>query len=118
MGFYNRTGTAVVEYIVMLMLLVAGMAAMQPFIARAFNGSWKKSGDSFGYGRQYEAGKSMECAYSQISPTFGVWYDNNCYQHTVTVCAPGDQGCENTKKQECIESYCCENNTLPNTNCG
>lgn len=124
MRIKDANASSVIEYIVMILLVVGGMAVMQPFIARALNGTWKKSGETFGYGRQYQAGKTAECAYSQISADYGVWYDNNCYQQAAAAtCVTGDQVCENTQKINCsypsnpFVSYCCENNTAPNTNC-
>lgn len=113
----NQRATAMIEYVFMAALLIGGLAVMQPFIQRAFTGSWKKSGDTFGYGRQFQATKTAECAYSQINATFGVWYDNTCYEQLITTCAPQDHDCENTQKSLCTQPYCCEGNTLSNTNC-
>ena len=118
----NKKSAAVIEYVVLIMMVLGALYVMKPFISRAINGHWKMAGDSFGFSRQYQQGKTTECAYAQISADFGVWFDNNCYTQAVVNCKPGDIDCENQAKLNCgdmTKSYCCENNYEPlgHSNC-
>ena len=103
----NKQGASMIEYVILVTLIIAVLFVMQFYISRAFHGRWKSTGDSFGMGRQYQAGQAIDCTYAQINAGFGVWYDSDCYQRAATLqCAPGDIACENAQKQICAGAYC------------
>ena len=67
---------SILEYIMVLMVVIAALMLMQKYIVRAFAGRWQSTGDSFGYGRQYDPAKTKERAWSAREK---IWYDKPCY---------------------------------------
>lgn len=118
--FSTRKAISTVEYTFLILIVLGVLFAMWPYIKGAMTGKWKSSGESFGYGRRFDPTRSTECSYAQTTATFGMWFDNNCYQHAVTSCAPADIACENAAKASCKTQACCENNTEApgGSNCG
>jgi len=43
----------------LIVLIILVLLAMSGYFTRAFNGRWKQSADSFGYGLQYEPGQTV-----------------------------------------------------------
>lgn len=115
---HNR-GISVLEYTMLIIIILGVLFVMQFYIARAFHGRWKATGESFGFGRQYESGKTVDCVYSQLNVDFGAWYNNDCYRQAVSGCAPGDIPCEDNAKLSCKTGQCCEANDEPagHSNC-
>ena len=102
-------GLSTIEYMMMVIIVISALLWLQIYMQRAFQGHWKTAGDAFGLGRQYEASKVTDCAYAQINSSYGVWYDDTCYQYKVTVnCKPGDTACEDNQRIACVQAYCCE----------
>jgi hypothetical protein len=124
-------GASTLEYAILIIIILSVMMVMKESISRSMNGRWKSTGESFGFGRQYDVKKTTECAYAQISASYGVWYDAQCYQQAVMGsgsanpgCAAGDVACETRKMIACGEaskSYCCEGRSTTdnshNSNC-
>jgi len=53
-----KKGMSIVEYSLLIAVAVAAMFGAQVYIKRAVSGYWRQSGDTFGFGRQYEQGKT------------------------------------------------------------
>ena len=51
-------GQSIVEYAVLVAVVVAMLLSMAIYVKRALCGRWRQTGDVFGYGRQFEAGKT------------------------------------------------------------
>ena len=73
----NSKGQAVIEFTVLILFVVFALVIMQKYAARSLAGRWKTVGDSFGSGRQYSYGKTLQCDYD---PDFDVWYNVVCYE--------------------------------------
>lgn len=52
----RKKGVFAMEYAVLVVVAVAALIVMAPYLKRALGGKWRQGGDSFGYGRQYEPG--------------------------------------------------------------
>jgi Flp pilus assembly pilin Flp len=56
----KRQGFLAVEYAVLVIILVAALLSMSVYVKRSLCGSWRKAADTFGYGRQYQTGVTVE----------------------------------------------------------
>jgi len=105
---YDNRAASGMEYIALVIFLLAAMLVFQRYIYRGFAGGWKKAGDTFGHGRQFDprpfgvaglGGGSLECYYdyTHCQPGFGppctkahminAWIDKRCVE-TPTVARP------------------------------
>jgi hypothetical protein len=50
----KQKATSALEYIAIMILVMACILLFERYIARGFFGQWKKAGDIFGHGRQYD----------------------------------------------------------------
>ncbi|MFA5039188.1 MAG: hypothetical protein WC732_05870 [Candidatus Omnitrophota bacterium] len=50
----HRAGLGVVEYVVLIVAIIAAMLTIQTPLRRALCARWRDAADSFGVGRQYE----------------------------------------------------------------
>lgn len=71
-------GQSLVEYITLVVMVLAVFWVFQKYIARGFAGRWKAVGESLGQGRIYDPRKTTECIYDSQN-TF-VWYDQSCFE--------------------------------------
>ena len=53
-----RRGQAVLEYCMMVVILVAALMAARRFFKAVLMGRWQSTADMFGFGRQYEPGRT------------------------------------------------------------
>ena len=56
----KRKGALAIEYAVLVAGVVAALLGMQTYIKRAICGRWRAAADTFGHGRQYEPGVTVE----------------------------------------------------------
>jgi len=54
----KRKGTFSLEYALLLLIAAAALLAMGVYFKRVLYGKYRQSADVFGFGRQYEAGKT------------------------------------------------------------
>ena len=52
-------GSLFIEYVCLIAIVVGAVLAMSAYFKSAICGRWKQSADSFGYGLQYEPGKTQ-----------------------------------------------------------
>ena len=52
----NLKGFAAIEYIIMILVILAALIGMADFIRRSLSGKYRETGNAFGYGRQYQPG--------------------------------------------------------------
>lgn len=71
----NKKAFSVVEYIVLCVIIIGAFLIMRDYIQRGFFGLWGQAGQSFGFGRQYDSQKSIDCAFDD---QLNLWYDRNC----------------------------------------
>jgi len=85
MNMLNKKAFSLIEYAVLIVVIVGGLVVMRTYIQRGLLGTWGQSGQSFGFGRQYDSEKSIECSFDEQSNT---WYDHNCFESQM-----GNQKC-------------------------
>ena len=69
------------EFIALVMFLLATFIVFQKYIVRGFSGRWKGVGDALGQGRVYDPNSTIECAantFFQGVPA--VWYNQTCFE--------------------------------------
>ncbi len=86
--FRHKRAASIIEYTMLFVVVMATMVVMQKYVLRAVSGRWKTVGDSFGFGRQYDPKKTLECAYYTNG---NFWYEVPCAQSNN--CVFGDDAC-------------------------
>lgn len=115
---HNKKGAGVIEYVLLTVLLASGLYVMKDTISRAIFSRFKSSGDSFAFGRQYDAKRSTVCKTDLTNAGAEISYDEDCYTKLVMrnpeggggcpQCYPGDENCFNCEDR--IKSQCpCRN---------
>ncbi len=69
------------EFVALMMFLMAAFIVFQKYIVRGFTGRWKGIGDAIGQGRIFSPNRTIECA----ANTFfigvpEVWYNQTCFE--------------------------------------
>ncbi len=128
------SGASVVEYIVMIVIIFSALYVMKESISRGVFAKYKAAGDSFAFGRQYDAKRTTVCRQDILSyntdgtANLGPFYDEDCFHARVMrppvplangrwdtanggcpQCNPGDTGCfqcEDSIKAACHNDYC------------
>lgn len=65
------------EYVMLIVMIMAAFLVFQKYIARGFAGRWKSVGESLGQGRIYDPTRTTECIYDFQATN--LWYDQNCF---------------------------------------
>lgn len=97
----RRRAFAMLEYVMLIIILLAGLFVGRSYVQRAFQGQYRKAGESFGYLRQYDPGASLDCTYD------GIWYSQACFNNKILQknCTHPETGtyddCAWTVKVEC-----------------
>ena len=68
---------SLIEYITLIVMILAAFLVFQKYIARGFAGRWKAVGESLGQGRIYDPRLTRECIFD-FEHT-GLWYDKACF---------------------------------------
>ncbi len=71
---------AMLEYVLLMIVIITALAAFSSYIQRGMQGQYRKSGETFGYGRQYSAYASLECAFDDKA---NVWYSVACFNNQI-----------------------------------
>ena len=74
-------------------IVLAIAIVFQPYIVRGLSGQWKKVGDSFGHGRQYDPGEfdsdgfrgTRTCIYSELITS---WVKEDCFEENCDCSLP------------------------------
>ncbi len=72
----GKKAASTLEYIMLLTMIMTAIYVSQKFIVRGFAGRWKQSADSFGFGKQYDPKKTIECQWSDVANR---WYEKLCF---------------------------------------
>jgi hypothetical protein len=72
-----RRGFAVLEYVMLVLILAAGLYTFRSYIQRGFQGQYRRTGESFGFTRQYNPGASRECIIDTVT------YEKGCFENQV-----------------------------------
>ncbi|MFC1631571.1 hypothetical protein ACFL1I_07845 [Candidatus Omnitrophota bacterium] len=49
----NKKGSSILEYVALIVLLIAAFLLMEKYVKRSLCDRWRSAGDIFGGGRQY-----------------------------------------------------------------
>jgi hypothetical protein len=92
----NKRGASVIEYIVLIVLILSALYVMKDMMSRGIFSKYKQTGESFGFGRQYDAKRTMVCKEDPLScgakyilgrrainANSRILYDEDCYQGKV-----------------------------------
>lgn len=52
--YLNKNAVSHMEYIALIIFILAAFLVFRDYIYRGFMGQWRKAGDAFGHGRQYD----------------------------------------------------------------
>ncbi len=66
---------ATLEYVMLIIIIMAGLITFQVYIKRGMQGQYRKTGEGFGLLRQYNTGATKDCAYD---PNIRIWYSQAC----------------------------------------
>ena len=102
----NNRAISVTEYLFFITLILLVIFSFQRYLSNGLNGMWKRTGDSYGLGRQYDPNTTIECAYDM---TLNLWYDVACLESFR--CGAGDGGCKEKvlkKLKQCRNADCDE----------
>ncbi len=90
---------SVIEYSIFIILIITALYVSKDFISRAIMGHWQAAGDTFAFGRQYDATHTMECSYDGES---NKWYEQGCFDQRRAARPVCDIACE----REIIVNQC------------
>ena len=77
----TKQGQSTMEFMVILVVIIAALLVFRKYIVRGFSGRWKGVGDSLGQGRIYDQNKTVECAAQTFFTGNPVrWYDQICFE--------------------------------------
>jgi len=103
----DKKAFSIIEYTILIVIIIGAFLVLRDYVQRGINGMWAGAGQGFGYGRQYDPQKTIECAYDMPS---GKWYDRNCFEQAVgslsPPCASGDTNCEAPAISGCVVGSC------------
>lgn len=92
-----KKGASTLEYMALIVFVLGAFLVFDKYIIRGFWGQWKKAGDAFGQGKEYdprpfgsdgEGGGTLDCMfiYATEDPydTNGEWVKRGCYEKCIT----------------------------------
>ncbi len=100
-GSQRKRAFAMLEYVMLVIILAAGLFTFRAYIQRSVQGQYRKAGESFGFARQYNPGASRECAFEGTTNT---WYSQECFNNKVnckTQTAETYDACVDAAKAAC-----------------
>ncbi len=106
--FLYRRAASALEYMLLLSFIMATFVVFRIYILRALSGKWKTSGDTFGFGRQYdprpfgkagEKGGTLECYFE---PRINAWVDRFRVDHFCDCTLPREDAGYAVKCTDCL----------------
>ena len=98
----RRRAFATLEYVMLIIILAAGLYTFRNYIQRGFQGQYRRAGESFGFLRQYNPSASRDCASNN-----GTWYEQGCFNNQLLVLGCGRKaqadydGCLQSARSAC-----------------
>jgi hypothetical protein len=112
-----RTGIALMEYVFLILIFLMGMYVFAVYIRNGYQGQIRKSGETFGFLRQYDPKTTHDCVYeaeirwSDGKTTADVFYSRACWENWIVqhrcIEKADSAGCMNLGKVCCMETYAC-----------
>ena len=106
----KKYGQSTLEFVALVMFILATFIVFQKYIVRGFSGRWKSVGDTFGQGSIFDPNSTIECAantFFQDVPA--VWYNQTCFEENcepACLLATKDEGDCSTCLATCRSVYC------------
>jgi hypothetical protein len=99
-GLKRKKAFAVLEYVVLIIIVLALVFGFRSYIQRGLQGQYRKVSETFGFLRQYNPEATIECAYDD---QLNVWYAQACYNNKVLPCKSSAdyRSCVNGVKTGC-----------------
>ena len=72
-----RKGSSIVEYSVLIIIILSALYMMKDSIGRGIFSKYKQTGESFGFGRQYDAKRTVVCKTDDLTDGYIVATDSN-----------------------------------------
>jgi hypothetical protein len=110
MKLLNKKAVSILEYVVLFIIIISAFLIMKNYIQRGIYGKWAQAGQSYAFGRQYDAQKTIDCGFDPQSNT---WYDYNCFTYfATTLGCNGDPVCDESiiTGPSCTASSCSQLN--------
>ncbi|MCK5580882.1 MAG: hypothetical protein KAJ18_06375 [Candidatus Omnitrophica bacterium] len=114
-----KKGSSVVEFMALIVFLLSMAFVFQHYIVRGLSGQWRKVGDTFGHGKQYDprnfdvddggSGEgTLTCIFAEVVDR---WVMEDCYEDTCDCTLPEedpqyDARCPSCLMENCQSSYC------------
>jgi len=127
--FNHRHGVGTLEYVVVVLTLMAVFMTMAYVLPRVMAGRWKAAADTFGMGRQFDPSKTLECGYFEwpSAGSQGAWYNMECFKREydllyISSCArltavQNPLKCEQQIRRQaaakCLDRKCCDSQNDP-----
>lgn len=73
----ERHAFSILEYIMFVVLLIAALAAMWPYIQNAIQGRYRSAADSVSLRRQHDPTRTRACLWDPLEE---FWYSEVCYE--------------------------------------
>jgi len=108
--FKKKRAASIMEYLALLAMLISALFIFQHYVVRAMSGSWKKAGDAFGQGRQYDPRKFGVSG--ETDGTLRCYFDSTHCDPTAAAATP----CTVFNlwiSMECMETNGCDCTLLP-----
>lgn len=114
----GKKGSATIEYMTLIAFILGAFMIFQYYIVKGFGGQWKKSGDAYGFGKQYDPrlygfygdqGGTLECQFDsgRSAASRNVWYEIDCYNALCRTACQTDPFEEfSTACGDCIVAQC------------
>ena len=98
-----RQAFAVMEYVMLCIILAAALYSFRYYIQRGFQGQYRRSGETFAFGRQYNPTASRDCAFDPAANS--IWYETGCFNNEVIKrgCAGKAPGTAAGQYDDCIK---------------
>jgi len=82
---HNNRALSILEYVVLLTIIIAGLVAMGPYILNALNGYFVRAGEEMSYRRQHDPYLTRDCIWDPLLSVAGAqvgdWYSAKCFDH-------------------------------------
>jgi len=110
----RRKAQSIMEFLALISFILAVFFIFQKYISRGFVGRMKATGDTWGYGRQYDPDITSNCRTSLSS--LDRWIDTDCFEandcHTACLGFESDDATCSACEDLC-DTDICNNAQLP-----
>lgn len=77
--FRSKDGQSLLEYVTLIILIMAAFLAFQKYIVRGISGRYKTSIDSLGHGKQFGS-TTIQCMNDVFTDRPDIWFEEECFR--------------------------------------